>query len=297
MADKTDQFDSLLERLPVSRRNFISRVAAGTFVAPVVSSAALTGILASSRDASAQFLACPPFSSPPPFFTTPGPSTVDLPASADSYLRSDSVNTNEGANPRLRVGVDPVSRAVIQFDPAAFAGLTGAASVQLLVTIATNHNTWGQCHPRSIVAHPLKTTFVEGNGHQGLLPESLAQRGTGSGVTWRSPNDPDVANNKVDPRHHPALWNGGKFGPATAPPVLHENMQSGVVSFDVTADVQAGATGWLLKVDDERADDDDDGDDRLPAGDEPRRGVVEYYSIQGAADVDTSLTPVLRFFF
>jgi hypothetical protein len=172
--------------------------------------------------------------------------------------------------------------------------------VQLILTIAANHDTWGQIRQRSVVAHPLKLTFVEGNGLQALLPPSLAQRGTGSGVTWRSPDDPDVSNGRPDPRHRPVMWNGGKFGPATAAPVLHENLQVGTVVFDVTADLSnPQVSGWLLKLDNERGgegEDEHDDDNRHSAGSESNYGVVEYHSIQGAQNVgDMSLAPFLRF--
>ena len=42
-------------------------------------------------------------------------------------------------------------------------------------------------------------------------------------------------------------WNGGTFGPATADPVAHYNGLTGEVSWNVTADVTAGTTGWLIK--------------------------------------------------
>jgi hypothetical protein len=293
-----------VQSVPVSRRGFINRVVAGTFVAPVVSSAAIATVFGSrGLEASPQYpVSTGAYSGSGSYssYSSSGGGSVDVIASADSFLRKESENTNEGANLRLRVGVSPISRAVVQFDPSTVANnFIGARQVQLILTIAANHDTWGQIEPRSVVAHPLKVTFVEGNGLQALMPASLAQRGTGSGVTWRSPDDPDVANRRPDPRHHAAMWNGGKFGPATAAPVPHENLQTGTVVFDVTADLANPATsGWLLKIDRERTDEDhdDDDDNRRPAGSEANYGVVEYHSVQGAQSLgDMTLAPILRF--
>ncbi len=286
----------------MSRRGFINRVVAGTFVAPAVSSAAIAtvfgsrGLAASPQFPSSTGAGSGSYSS----YSSSGGGSVDVVASGDSFLRKDSENTNEGANLRLRVGVSPISRVVVQFDPdVVAANFIGARSVQLILTIAANHDTWGQTQQRSVVAHPLKVSFVEGNGLQALMPASLAQRGTGSGVTWRSPDDPDVSNRRPEPRHHPVMWNGGKFGPATAAPVPHENLQAGTVQFDVTADLFNPLTsGWLLKIDSERGDNDrdDDDDNRRQAGAESNYGVVEYHSIQGAQNLgDMSLAPLLRF--
>jgi hypothetical protein len=307
MADKQHPLADLVQRLPVSRRGFISRVVGGAFVAPVVSSAAVATLfgsrgLAAYPASTGNPISTSPvptgvFCSSPPFQS--GPFTSDLTASADSFLRKNAQNTNEGANLRLSVGVAPVTRAVVQFDVNTInCQLVNARSIQLILTIATNHDTWGQQNPRSVVAHRLKCDFVEGNGIQALMPASLAQRGTGSGVTWRSPDDPDVANRKVDPRHHPVLWDGGDFGAATADPVPHQNQQTGTIAFDVTADVlDHVASGWLLKIDNEEVNDGDD-DGNRPAGDEPRRGCVEYYSVQGASNQnDMTLAPTLRFFY
>lgn len=217
--------------------------------------------------------------------------------SADAFIRHDSTNTNEGANIRLRVGIGPISRTVVQFDQGALASRVqcGIGTVQLILTIANNHNTWGQTDDHAVSAHPLEETFTEGDGTQALMPPDRVQRGDGPGVTWRSPNDPDVED-KHGPRNkniwtNATRWNGGSYGPATAAPVTHVNLQDGTVSFDVTADVLAGAVGWLLKIDDER-----DPDQPRGTGNERFAGVIEYHSVQGAQELgDMNLAPRLRF--
>jgi hypothetical protein len=223
----------------------------------------------------------------------------DLITTGDAYLRHDAQSTNEGANPRLRVGIRPLSRAVVQFDENEINDQvqSGFTQALLVLTIASNHNTWGQTDDHAVSAYPLRETFVEGDGIQGLMPPDRVQRGSGPGATWHSPNDPEVADRKpgTKKRHNVVTnvvkWNGGKYGPATADPVVHVNQMDGTVTFDVTADVIDGTTGWLLKIDDER-----DPDRPLPLGNEPFVGVVEYHSVQGAQEAgDMDLAPRLRF--
>ena len=76
------------------------------------------------------------------------------------------------------------------------------------------------------------------------MPGAQSTRGSGPGVTWNCAADAEIANQATDcdPR-----WNGGTFGPATAPSVPHVNGLSGAVSWDVTDDVLAGASAWLIK--------------------------------------------------
>lgn len=93
-------------------------------------------------------------------------------------------------------------------------------------------------------AHPLLTGFTEGNGKAAGLPKAEMVRGSGPGVTWDCAVDANIANRKPDCS---ARWRGGDFGTATAAPVVHFNGLTGDVVWDVTADVQAGTTGWLIK--------------------------------------------------
>ena len=118
--------------------------------------------------------------------------------------------------------------------------------------------------------------FAEGNGQNAGVPGAQSTRGSGPGVTWRCAKDAEIANQATDcdPR-----WNGGTFGPATAPSVLHVNGLSGAVSWDVTDDVLAGASAWLI---------------RKTA--EGQSGQVSYFSKEGSASAGPRLilegTPV-----
>jgi hypothetical protein len=221
-------------------------------------------------------------------------------AVADTFIRRDSQNTNEGANPYIRVGVDPVSRGLVQFDRnMLYSNLFPGARVRLVLRIANNHNEWGQYDDRTVSVHPLFEDFVGGNGAQSGMPGSLQHRGTGAGATWNSPNDPNVFDNAA--RGATRLWNGGdRVGRRTAPRVVHVNQVQGVdVVWDVTSDVTSAGgalvAGWMIRVDREP-----DGDDEHPGGklavgfDRGFGGTVEYLSSEGAnAAGDFTLGPRL----
>ena len=93
-------------------------------------------------------------------------------------------------------------------------------------------------------------------------------------MTWNCATDDEIGNQQ--PNCDPT-WDGGTFGPATAPPVLHVNGLTGEVEWDVTLDVLAGASAWLVKKTNEGP-----------------TGKVKYYSREGAVAVgDPSLAPRL----
>ena len=110
----------------------------------------------------------------------------------------------------------------------------------------------------------LLTDWTQGNGRNDVMVGGgPGFRGTGEGVTWNCSKDADIGNQKADCG---AKWNGGSFAAATAQGGLHTNGLLGEVSWDVTADVQAGAgLGWTLK---KRS--------------EGQSGQVRYYSLEGA---------------
>ena len=198
---------------------------------------------------------------------------VVLYANQDSFLRGGNKNRNEGANPRLRIQATGNNRAVVDFD---LTGIDTSSVTQatLILTIAENANNWGPNNDRTVDAHPLLVDFAEGDGQNAGVPASISTRGTGQGVTWNCDIDGDISNQQpnCDPE-----WDGGSFGPATAPSVIHTNGLLGAVEWDVTSDVLAGSTGWIIKK-----------------TNEGQTGKVFYYSREGAAELgDPTLTPQL----
>jgi len=132
----------------------------------------------------------------------------------------------------------------------------------LVLTVAKNLHNWGS-QGGLVEVHPLLEDFTEGNGKSLEVPAGEQTRGTGAGVTWACATDTNIANLQSD--CHRSRWMGGDFGPATDS-VLHTNSTTGEVSFDVTSDVQAGSSAWLVK--------------KLQ---ESNAGRVNYYSREGAA--------------
>jgi hypothetical protein len=189
-------------------------------------------------------------------------SPLSLTAAKDSFLRKGNPDRNEGANPGLRLQAAGDNRVVVGFDPAAIDGFGSLTAATLVLTIAENANNWGRTNDRTVDAHPLGADFAEGNGKEAGVPPAQATRGSGPGVTWNCAADAEIGNARTDcsPR-----WNGGAFGPPTTAPVLHVNGLSGEVSWDVTDDVLAGASAWLIKKTSER-----------------QPGRVSYHSREGA---------------
>jgi hypothetical protein len=169
--------------------------------------------------------------------------TIDLLSFKDSFLRDGADNTNEGANPLLRIQASGHNRAVVAFDLSGI-DTTRVTSATLILTIVENADNWGQNNNRTVSAHPLLVDFTEGNGKNAEVPRTEVTRGSGPGVTWACATDSEITNPRADCT---LRWNGGMFGPATALPVVHTNGQHGEVEWDVTADVQTGATRWVIK--------------------------------------------------
>lgn len=305
MARRSDRKSTPASSSPdLSRRSFIERVAGAGVTAPALMTLTGSWLMAdsafanqkgskkhstssgsesaqSSLSGSESSFSGSSSSGPPSFLHT----------AADSTLRKDSPNTNEGANPLIRVGVDPVRRGLVQFDPANVAAMRDAAlngnTVYLTLQIAANGNNWSQTEDHYVDAHPLPPDFwvVEGNGKFSGLPLAETTRGTGPGVTWNTSYDNDTADSKKKAiRGYPPQWQGGDLvmEPATSPGVLHVNGLTGSVSWDVTADVLAGSNAWIIKVRDEHDPAHSHG--RRKLGFDPFHGSVDYYSKEGVYD-------------
>lgn len=175
-------------------------------------------------------------------FVPSGP--VVLTAVRDAFLRQGATDTNEGANDALRIQSSGKNRGLIAFDMTEVEGafVTNAAMVLTISDIVDN---WG-ASGRTVSAHPLLGTWAEGNG----WTVGGNTRGQGAGATWSCATDTEIANQQANCPG--AGWDGGLFGLASGPPVLHTNGMSGEVSYNVTGDVAAGAAfGWIVKKDNE----------------------------------------------
>ena len=98
---------------------------------------------------------------------------------------------------------------------------------------------------------PVRDHYIGGQCHQCLIGA-----------------DSDISDKKKD-CDKALKWKGGTFDDPTAPGVKHSKGQTGVVEWDVTADVLAGAdNGWILFREKDK-----------------KKGEVRYYSKEGAAAI------------
>lgn len=212
----------------------------------------------------------------------PPQDTIILGANKDAYLRSGSLNTNEGANPGLRMQASGNNRLIIGFDLDEV-DLTGLTKATLVLSLLENTDNWGTANDRTIDVHRLLTDWAEGNGKNTDIPTSQRYRGDGPGATWVCPVDPDIDNSNDDGATKwkpgkPNAQQGGDFATATAPSVLFFNGYRGQVQWDVTQDVLDGAEdGWLVKKTRENLS-----------------GKAIFYSREGAVEAgDADLAPKL----
>lgn len=107
----------------------------------------------------------------------------------------------------------------------------------------------------------LDELWTEGGGDQS------GKAAGGHGATWHCARDDDISDDKdtcllvgEPPRAaNLAPWDGATVGqkavqPRTAPPVLHDDTTFGTVRFDVTEDVKAQQTEWLVSLVDDTKD-------------------------------------------
>jgi len=160
---------------------------------------------------------------------------------ADTYLRQGAPNQNQGSDPILRLQASGNNRALLRFDRAAIAAAVGAGTLEgarLEFMIAFNADNWGSAG-RTIDLHRLTQAWTE------------------AGATWNCADDTNQANQSADCAGETA-WSMSGSGarpweevPAATATIT--NGLSGVVSFDVTAEVAAVLAGggehhgWILK--------------------------------------------------
>lgn len=186
-----------------------------------------------------------------------GPTTTILTPIADTFIKKGSPNENEGSSNMLRIQSSGNNRALVKFDTAQIQSAIGASQNYTAViefTISDNGNNWGSSG-RPIGIHRFTSDWVEGNGY--IVGNNPTDRGTGDGATWTCGIDSNISN-QTDNCSGNDAWNmtNSAFWPFVSSPTATTtitNNQAGVVSFDVTADVQSvvsGSTqdyGWIVK--------------------------------------------------
>ncbi len=184
--------------------------------------------------------------------------TLTLQATQDSFLSSLAQNLNLGGDRELEVQTIGNNRTLVAFNVSGVSR-EGLIKATLVLTIKSKPIFW-KPSGSLVLAYPLLHPWAEGMG------SNLIKRSSGPGVTWNCATDQNIQNLKMDCSGE-ERWNGGRFGAASGPGVVHTNGLMGEVVWDVTADLVAGAElGWLLKKENER-----------------ELGFVQYYSKEGAA--------------
>jgi hypothetical protein len=185
----------------------------------------------------------------------PDPVTVTFNASGDTNVRSGSDNRNYGAGDFMRLQSSGSNRALVRFDQAAMQAVVGnnaVLSAKLRLTITDNGNNWGSTG-RTVDVHRLLANWAEGNGTEN-------DRGTGLGATWSCAIDSLIQNQakncagvtewEMGQPNNPLVHPWAQTASATQ---TITNNQSGVVEYDVTADLTSflagthGNYGWLVK--------------------------------------------------
>ena len=151
-------------------------------------------------------------------------------------------DTNECANDYL--GLDRDRRPVVAFDLSGI-DVSSITRARLVFTPDPSYETvqWGEGWP--IDVHRLDVDVVERNSYVAYKSRTEEDPGTGSGITWKC---------RVDTRiEHPASgcdrpdrWKGGDIQSTPTDNFLQRTGAYDNLEFDVTADVIAGATNWLL---------------------------------------------------
>ncbi len=187
--------------------------------------------------------------------TPPQPVTTTFDAQADTYVRNGQNDRNYGSSPFIRVQSSGSNRGMVRFDQSALQAAVGTGTVTsatLRLTIADNGNNWGATG-RTVDVYRMLADWAEGTGTE-------TSRGSGLGATWNCAIDSQIANQAKDCAGMTG-WEMGQPNNLSVHPwasnasasQLITNAQTGVVEYDVTADVtnfingNLSNYGWLVK--------------------------------------------------
>lgn len=174
---------------------------------------------------------------------------------ADTHVRSGQANHNYGSQEYARIQSSGDNRALVRFDQTDIETAVGSGTVvsaKLRLIITDNGDNWGATG-RTVGAHRLLVDWAEGNGTEG-------DRGDGSGATWNCAIDSNISS-LLKNCSGVTEWEMGQPNNPLVHPWLEiptdsqtvTNGATGVIEYDVTADVQdfvSGAAenhGWLIK--------------------------------------------------
>ena len=228
---------------------------------------------------------------------------LSLTAADDAHIAEAAPAENHGDEDLLLVDGGDAVRALVGFDPDAIDSFVAShqlTSATLALTVAATDGTADEAD--LLEAAPLLSGFVEGGSGAGSSSASTGAAapatsaalrrdpapavgfpgGAGRpqallpGVTWSCATDANTANGQSGDCLDDWDTDGGDVGPSTAPLVSIGDVGD-VLSWDVTDDVLAGVSSWLIKKRDEED----------PTG-------VAFHSHEGATHLgDSELAPRL----
>lgn len=183
------------------------------------------------------------------------PQTFSMSPTGDTYVRSGQASHNQGGSQFMQVQSSGSNRGLVKFNQSTIQSTVGSGTVlsaKLRVKITDNANNWG-ASGRTVDVHRLLSDWVEGNGTE-------SDRGTGSGATWGCAIDTIIENQakncsgitewEMGQPNNPSVHPWAQTASATQ---TITNNQTGVVEYDVTADVAAFVNGtysnygWIIK--------------------------------------------------
>ncbi len=182
---------------------------------------------------------------------------------ADTYLRAGAPDTNEGNSTVLRVKAAGDNKALMSFEQYQINQAVGGGSLisaTLRLHITENYDNWS-ASGRTIDVHRMLSSWSEGNGF--VAEASTADRGSGSGATWKCASDSNITNHiedcpedewEVSPSGNP---NEKPWSVEPTDTKLITNGLTGAIDLDVTSDVQVFLSeqdtnfGWVVKKTDE----------------------------------------------
>ena len=189
-------------------------------------------------------------------FTISTPPIITLTSIADTFIKDGNPNDNEGLSTIMRVRQSGHNRALVKFSEPQIQAAVGDSenfTAKLRLTVTDNQNNWS-IMGRTLDAHRLTKNWAEGNGY--IAENFPSTRGTGNGATWNCAIDTAIQNQTANCSGTTA-WdmlnsNSWPFSATPSATATLLNNQSGMVEFDVTADVHAfldgtANYGWIVK--------------------------------------------------
>lgn len=192
----------------------------------------------------------------PAYPTLDRPYQASLTAEKDTFIDRHRPNRNFGANPDLQIGDGRIAllgfsaalrseghnvvQAILELDGMTPGPDTEAAGTRMELMVVPSLD---DQHPFRLNAAQdgiLDGRWAEGNGQQGL------------GATWRCSRAAEIANGSGRCIDSAEGWDGatrGRLTPRASKAHALENRQNAqaIMSWDVTQDVRAGVTDWLIR--------------------------------------------------